>query len=311
MPDEIEVEAEDTAEFDAAFQEKAEQSEANNQDQYPGEVGEENANEEEKDFDDAFNEAAADPAALEEPEVDLSAELEKTKAELEKLKQSERSQRGRVSALTKKLVEQRAANEPPKVQEENTGDADSDEDEDEDWEEFNREFPEMAAIVDKRLNSVKKKVEKVSGQVERVTTTQDTLVEDKILTYKAEQFEDLRDAHRDVDEIKVSPEFAKWRVNAPAEIQAKIKSHHAADATKVLDTFKEQTGWGKTPPANKGKSEVELINQRRKEALQRSAGISSKTVGRTAKNDALSDDFDDAFDAAARKKEKQRSRMYS
>jgi len=311
MPDEFEVEVEDTEEFDAAFQERSNQSDRAIPDQTPGEVGEDDVSEEEESFEDAFNEAAADPAAIEEPEIDISAELEKTKAELEKLKQSDRSQRGRVSALTKKLVELKAANEPPDTQDEKAGDAKSDEDEDDDWEEFNREFPEMAAIVDKRLNSVRKKVDKVSGQVERVATTQDTLVEDKILTYKAEQFDDLKDIHKDVDEIKVSAEFAQWRVNAPAEIQAKIKSHHAEDAAHVLDTFKEQTGWGKTPLADKGKSEVELINQRRKKAVQNSAGISSKTVGRTAKRDTESDDFDDAFEAAARKKEKQRSRMYS
>ena len=308
---EVEVEVEDTKEFDAAFEEKAEQSEADSQDPSPGEVGEEGVGEEEKEFDDAFNEAAGEPAAQEEePEIDFAKELGETKAELERLKQSDRSQRGRVSALTKKLVEQKAAITPPENQEEITGDTNSDEDEGEDWDEFSREFPEMAAIVDKRLNSVKKDVDKVSNKVEEVTTTQNTLVEDKILTYKAEQFDDLRDKHSDVEDIKVSTEFAQWRANAPEEIQKKIKSHHAEDAAQVLDTFKDETGWGQKAKADTGKSEVELINQRRETALKNSAGISSKKVGRTAKQDAGSDDFDSAFDDAARKKEKQRSRTF-
>jgi hypothetical protein len=312
MP-ETEVEVVDDTEFDAAFAEKAEQSvNADPEPDIPGEVGTEDAGE--TDFNNAFADAAGDPAAAkEEPEVDLSTELEKSNAEIERLKQSDRSQRGRVSALTKKLVEQQAANEPPEAEPGTAKGEDTDSNNEDDWEEFQREFPEMASIVDKRLSSVTQQVDVIGNKVEKVSTTQNTLVEDRILTHKAEQFEDLRDSHTDVDQIKVSQEFAMWRVNAPEEIQTKIKSHESSDAADVLDTFKKQTGWKtKAPEPVVRKSEVELINERREANLKKSAGISSKKVGRSTRTDTEdNNDFDSAFDEGARKKEKQRTRMYS
>jgi len=315
MPDEkIEAVEEDNQEFDAAFSEKAEKS-ANADPEDSGEVETDGAGENENDFNDAFVDAAGEPAAAEEeeePEVNLSDELEKTKAEIERLKQSERSQRGRVSALTKKLVEQQAANVPPVEEQEITADADTTDNEADDWDEFQREFPEMAAIVDKRLSSVTKQVDSVASQVNRVSTTQDTLVQDKISTYKEGQLDSLREAHADVDDIKVSQEFAQWREKASEEIQTKIKSQESDDAVEVLNAFKKETGWTKTPPEPTGKSKVELITEKRAKNLQKSAGISSKKVGRSTRSDTeSSDDFDSAFEDGAKKKEKQRARMYS
>ena len=96
-------------------------------------------------------------------------------------------------------------------------------------------------------------------------------------------------------------------LDLPAETREKIKSHHADDAADVLDIFKKETGWS-DKPADTGKSDVELLNEKRKKALTDSAGIPSKKVGRTTRQDTEeTDDFDSAFAEGARKKEKQRS----
>lgn len=302
---------EEEAEFEAAFADRAEKS-ANTDPAGidPGEAGDDDAGEEEKVFDEAFDSAAVQPAAAkEDKDANISDELAATKAELERLTQSERSQRGRVSALTKKLLEQKAASVPPKQKEEisvDTGAANQSDD----WEEFQREFPEMAAIVDKRLSTVTKQVESVSSRVDMVSSTQDTLVDSTIETYRTEQFDALRKSHPDAEDVKISPDFHKWRQTAPEDIQQKIKSHHAEDAAKVLDAFKAETGWSKTPQP-KGKSEVQLINERREKTLQNSAGISSKKVGHSPRsNTEPDDDFDAAFTENAHKKEKARSRNF-
>lgn len=301
-------------EFDAAFAESVEKSayadQVNPDDTQDQETeGAADGGEDEGTFDDAFDNAAGDePAAKEkvqeeeEPEEDLKAELARTKAEVERLRQSDRSQRGRVSALSKKLAEQKkAAEQPPQDQEQGQKETD---DEVGEWEEFQREFPEMAAIVDKRLAPV-------TQQVQQVAATQDIIVEDQVSAHQAEidkQYANLKELHSDVDEIKTSQEFATWRREAPEDVQAMIRSQESGDAAKVLDQFKEDTGWGKKvadDPPKEEKSEVQLINERREKALKKSAGISSKAVGRAPGGG----DFDSAFEAAARNKEKQRSRV--
>jgi len=310
MPDEQVVTAEmDDAEFDAAFAESAKISEEE-AGQDPGEVGAQEAGEDDgQAFQESFTDAAVNSAASkgETGDVDLSKRLEEIQADNERLKQSERSQRGRVKALTKKLEEQRAASVPLADQQ---GSGDTEGTNDDDWEEFKREFPEMAAIVDGRLKKVAQKVDSVNDKVKRVSETQDTMVEAEIIAYKETQFEALKRKHSDFEEIKVSKEFADFKANATPEMQAKIKSKHAEDAIAVLDSFKESTGW-KGTRQKPGKSEVELLNERRAAALKQSTGISSKQVGHSTRQDTGSDDdFDEAFKEGASKKEKERSLRY-
>lgn len=310
MPDEqiAGTEVQDDAEFDAAFAESAKLSdEVTGND--PGEVGASTGEEEGQAFQESFTDAAVNSAAErgDTADVDLAKRLEEIQADNERLKQSDRSQRGRVKALTKKLEEQRAAIAPPAAAKEEGEAADTS---DAEWDEFRTEFPEMAAIVDGRLKKVAKDVSSVSDKVQRVSDTQNTMVEAEIIAYKETQFEELKRKHSDFEQIKESAEFAKFKAEAPAEIQAKIKSKHAEDAIAVLDSFKSSSGW-KGPRQTPGKSEVEKINERRAATLRQSTGISSKPVGHSARQDTGSDDdFDAAFAESASKKEKERSKRF-
>ncbi len=323
MPEEQEVQ-EQSGEFDEAFAERSKAMEAERRDgsEYaedaPGGVGAEGAqaNDDGDAFDKSFHDAAASAAASrgDANDVDLAEKLAALEAETERLRQSERSQRGRVSALTKKLVElqqQKAAStseEPPDTAAAGGEQASGAADDSDDWEEFKREFPEMAAIVDKRIAKVDQKFESVKSEIDRVATTADTIAEKEILAYKETQFDILRDAHPDFEQIKSSPEWQRFKAGADEETIAKIKSKHAEDAIAVLDAFKEQVGWGSRQITGRGKSDVELVNERRSAALRHSAGISSKKVGHTPRKEPASDDdFDAAFLDAVQKKEKQRS----
>lgn len=310
MPDEqvAGTEVQDDAEFDAAFAESAKLSdEVTGND--PGDVGASTGEEEGQAFQESFTDAAVHSAAErgDTSDVDLAKKLEEIQADNERLKQSDRSQRGRVAALTKKLEAQRAAIVPPAAAKEEGEAADTS---DAEWNEFKTEFPEMAAIVDGRLKKVAKDVSSVSDKVQRVSDTQNTMVEAEIIAYKETQFEELKRKHSDFEQIKESAEFAKFRTEAPPEIQAKIKSKHAEDAIAVLDSFKESSGW-KGPRKTPGKSEVEKINERRAATLRQSTGISSKPVGHSARQDTgADDDFDAAFAESASKKEKERSKRF-
>jgi len=298
------VDGEQDDNFEAAFDESAKVSEDENR-EAPGKGGAIDAEQEEEDFGESFSDAATAASKSEPEEIDLAQKFADLEAETERLRQSERSQRGRVSALTKKLVEQRAAEKPPTVDKTSAGTADKDDD----WEEFQREFPEMAAIVDKRMANVTRRVDSVNERMERVSTTQETLVEKEINAYRETQFDILAERHPDFKEIATSKDFAEFRANAPGDIQQRINSDHAEDAIAVLDAFKEMTGWGRTARKTHGKSEIEQLNEKRAAALKRSAGVSVKRVGHSARQNTATDDddFDAAFAESASKKEKERS----
>ena len=309
MPvDENEVGTENTADFDAAFAAKAEEVEKATEAKDPGAVGEEStSNADEFVFDNSFTDAAVNTAASkgEDGKDDIVDKLAALEAENNRLRQSEKSQRGRVSALTKKLVEQRASGATPKVQslpQEGSGNT-------RDWETFREEFPEMASIVDQRIASVDSRLNNVTEVVNQVATTTDSIIEKEVKAYRELQLETLADRHPDFEQIKVSQEFQKWKEEAPEDIKAKVKSHHAEDAISVLDAYKAATGRNTTPP---GKSEVEILNERRAAALRQSAGISSKPVGHTARQETSSgdDDFDAAFAESASRKENERAIRY-
>lgn len=285
------MEEQEYAEFDAAFEEAASQVE-----DAPGEVG----GDEPKDLEQDAADAASAEESL-EGEEDLAGKLAALEEEAERLRQSERSQRGRVSALTKKLLEQRAAHVPPAARQDDVDAAHG-----EDWDEFKEDFPEMAAIIERNQARLDSRMNEVNSLVEQLQATQDALIEKEAAVYRTTQLEILGERHPDFEEIKASKEFAEFKASAPANVQAMIASTHAEDAIIVLDAFKQSTGW-KPGGGEKGagKSEVEQINERRAAALKRSAGISSKKVGRAVQQGMESDDdFDSAFAAAAREKEK-------
>lgn len=297
-------------EFSAAFAESAEKSAYAEQSSDPTKDEEDNGREEIisgfGDNDDAAADKAADKNETAETGGDDQSELEKTKEELERLKQSERSQKGRVSALTKKLEEMRAAAEAKSGgQPSDSGTADVG-----DWDEFKSEFPEMAAIVEQRLSKVEEKLARSEKQVQSVADATVSVANETLTTYKEGQFKKLRQAHADLDEVMASEQFKQWKQSANGETLDKIKSLHADDAISALDDFKKQVGWaGKTPATTTDKSEVEKINERRQQRLKNSAGIASKETGHPQPPKG-SDDFDSGFADTAKKKELERRRQY-
>lgn len=284
-------------EFDAAFEENANKHDDSGVEEIPGEVGEEEPEVEEKAADDTdAQEASGSEEAAEEDD-----ELKKAQQEIERLKHKDSSQRGRLSALTKQLNELRAAQQQPPEEE-----ASVNADEDSDWEEFQQDFPEIAEVVNKRLSKFDEKINHVKEGVKKVTDTQSTMVEGEITEYRETQMERVRDAHPDIDLVTVDPAFIVWRNNAPADIQEKRNSLHAEDAIAIIDAFKEsqQLAPQKAEPE---KSEIEKLKEKRRKNLEQSAGIGSKKIGKAV---VENDDFDSAFAATAKQKEKQKLRRY-
>lgn len=268
----------------------------------------------EADFSEAFDDAAVNAAAARGEEAQEESLIEKVKrleAANAKLEQSERSQRGRVSALTKKLLDQKKAAPEPEPPKDGQGAEGVQPDGEGDWDEFKREFPEMAAIVEQRIAKVEQRVESVGREVGAVKSTADILAEKEIIAHKEQQYSALANdfGHDDYQDVLASQEWQQWRAAAGEDIQQKIKSHDAEDAAAVLDAFKKDTGW-KTTTRRTGddrQSEVEKINARREQALKRSAGIPARKIGHRPKGEESEDDFDTAFAARAGQIERDRA----
>lgn len=299
-----------TADFSAAFDEVAKKAE-NREAADHGAQGDQSLGrgaDSEADFGKAFDDAAVSAAATrgeEAQEESLIEKVKKLEADNAKLQQSERSQRGRVSALTKKLMEQKAAIKPPETQQQDMGKDDGDD-------EFDREFPEMAEILNRRIGKVLKKLENVESQVETVRSTTDILTEKEIIAHKEQQYNALASdfGHSDYQDVLASREWQQWRAAAGDDIQQKIKSHDAEDAAAVLDRFKADVGWKSTARRSgedSRKSEVELIKERREQALKRSAGIPTRKIGHRPKGEDDEGDFDSAFSARAGQIERSRA----
>ena len=305
-----------TTDFSEAFDEvakKAETRDANDhQDGHSrNDAGESGA--ESREFGAAFADAAVTAAATRGEEAQEESLIEKVKrleADNEKLKQSERSQRGRVSALTKKLLDQKAATQPPEGKQGQAGVEDDGHGEDED--EFDREFPEIAEVLNKRVGRVLKKLEAVESKVNAVKTTTDILTDKEIEAHKNAQYNALASefGHADYEDVLASQEWQQWKAAAPSDVLQKIKSQDAEDAAEVLDAFKTQVGWKTAQRSSRrqdDKSEVERINERRAQTLSRSAGIPARKVGHRPKGEDDDGDFDAAFSARAGQIERDRA----
>jgi hypothetical protein len=259
-------------EFDAAFDEIT-----------AGEVAEESASED-----------PVQEEVTEEKEDSAEERLARLEKENERLRHSDKSQRGRVSALTKKLMEQAAIVLPPEPK--------LDESVKKDWETLSEEYPEISAPIEKRMRELDARMARVNQMLAQGSEFQKILAARERESYRAVQFEELAQRHPDYAEVAASPDFTAWTKEAPEDLRMRLHSTEAKDASLVLDYYKREKGLV-------GQSEVSALKEKRAETLKKSTGISTKKVGQTIRKE-VADDFDAAFEAFAAKRERERKNRY-
>lgn len=180
-----------------------------------------------------------------------------------------KSQNGRVSSL-QRVINEMAKSGVAVGNIELTGD--------EEWDEFKKNFPDVARIMDTRLQQMAKKL----------STKDNSKVENLLL--EQEQVE-LLDIHPDAPEIVQSPEFLSWLQKQPVAVQSMIRSPSHADAAWLIGTYK--TAQQKPPSGNAGGGSGIL------EERQRRIDEAAKTAGATRDaaptSEAPANEFEVAF----------------
>lgn len=176
------------------------------------------------------------------------------------------------------------------------------------WKKFEEEYPEMSKAINGRLSALKDEIitstrKEVNAVIRPLSVDADDRRREKELTK-------LTELHSDWETIVGSDDFATWINKQPSSVKQMIKSENAADAAFLVQAFKDATG---TPPsqtdADKEKEEearkAEELRKKREKQKQDGAGISTSTkTGRTGE-ETTDVDFDTAFAAHAKKKDKQ------
>lgn len=240
--------------------------------------------------------ATADPLDELTPEQ-LRQRLRDTEAERSRLQQSDRSQRGRLGALTRKYNELeaklKAPKEAPKAGEEGASSEGGNADEDAEYRRTVEEYNDVVGPMAKKLEELQAKIDKI----EQPASTASEIDKDAEELTKA--IEDLEREHPDLAQHGPGSDFDKWLADQPEKIASLANSFDPAEVSLVLSKFKlersaaiaSQSGEG---GEEKGKQESTATDDKRKRQLEGSRQVPGKGQPAAA---GVPNDFSSAFKA--------------
>lgn len=218
---------------------------------------------------------------------DLETELQKLKAERDYFKHAHSADRGRVSALQKKInameAQMQTLNQAPANP---TGSGMTDEA----WASFAQTYPEMAAAMEARLKDIEQHFKQ---QLEAQVNSRLAEVEQEVQPLKIKAHEDflqqqfsvLGQKHPDWEEVVASAQFQEWIGRQPADMQARLESEDAMEASYLLDVYKAMN-------AGSQQAQPNPLQAQRQQRLQQSVGVKQKGSGQAV---GVPDDYESAF----------------
>lgn len=312
------------------------------EDQAPEDAQGQTTQPEDGDFESFFNDYANGKAADEEPEA--AAEPEQTAGEeneaqdeqppaeggdaqpeltereqelqtrLDRLQQSEASQRGRVGALQRQINEfrrqqsapQQSGQQPATPPTDTTqGDAEQQGDQkqaiaeehgSEDWSAFQQDFPDIAKALNARFEQLGRIEERVNQRISSVEQSVQPMQEQAHQQYLADQTRALEARHSDWQQVVNAPAFQEWLQQQPQWMQSQMESDNADDASALLDFYKatsQQAGSDDRATAEQAERE------KRTQRLAQSQTPQRRGVG---PRQAVPDEFEAAFNYYAKKR---------
>jgi hypothetical protein len=244
----------------------------------------------------------ADPWAGLTPEQ-MRQRLTEIEAERDRLQASERSQRGRVGALTKKLNALRATAAQQPSQQEQTGEGSGGKEEsdlDKRLKAIAEEYPDVVGPVAEALALVRAEVD----GLKKPAATGGEADGDDELDADAEaitkELDALKKAHPDFEAVAADQNFAAWLKDQPDEYTQLVNTFDAKKVGSVLTLYKaersaasaSQSGDGGEP----GKQESTATDDRRKRQLEGSRQVRGSSQPAAA---GVPKDFSSAFKARA------------
>ena len=208
------------------------------------------------------------------------------------LHQSESSQRGRVSALQKKVNGYEAAAKQPPAQQKADEGGDQQQQQPSRAEKLRQAKEEYPDAVGDLVEEVMELREKLDGMTPKAPEEGPEPDE----ATQAREYQALEEKHRDYREIAADPEFHKWIADQSQGVQNLANSYAASDVSSVLSLFKaeRQAAQPKNPPAQ---AETDTTANKRQRQLQGSQAVSSRGAPAAS---GVPDDFDAAFEARAK-----------
>lgn len=297
----------DDISFDDAFAEFSSR-ERGERDEYHREApepGDEDGQKEQSASVDADAQEQADDEAEVAKGHEAAVSSEDLKARLEQLEHSERSQRGRVGALSRQLQERdriiaELRSRQTQPAQSKTGvsqqvadqkQAIADEHGSADWEAFRQDFPDIAKALDSRFDEMSRMEERINARLEEVNGAIQPIQQQAHEQHLASQFAALEARHPDWREVVGAPAFQQWLEQQPEWMQKQVESESADDASALLDIYK---GLHATP----GESRNDTREQRNNRLAQAQT-VSRRGAPRPA---GAPDDFEGAFNHFASKR---------
>ena len=151
------------------------------------------------------------------------------------------------------------------------------------WDDLKEDFPEYAKALESMRSELTEKTAELNGRIpdaEALKAAMQETFEEKLVTvHRQMETKLVRMAHKDLDQIKVSPDFKAFVVALPPDKQSKLNSWNSEDAIEILDLYKEQ----RDKKANPAK-----IAEERAKRLE-SAAVDNRTPRKPVKTKSMDD----------------------
>jgi hypothetical protein len=151
------------------------------------------------------------------------------------------------------------------------------------WKDLEEDFPEYAKALANVRNELTEKTAELGGRIpdpEKFKAQMDEEVEARIETIRRQMETKLvKMAHKDLDQIKVSPDFKAFVQALPPDKQSKLNSWNSEDAIEILDLYKSERDSKKNPAA--------IVADRAKRL--ESAAADNRTSRKPAKTKSMDD----------------------
>jgi hypothetical protein len=216
---------------------------------------------------------------------------EAAQAQIKKLEQAERSNRGRLSAFQRQINELQQRQKPSADKADGKGDQDKGEGADgflvtDDWKSFKTEYPEVSGPLEKVIGTLQ-------GEITRLNKEMSAIGNDRRQLALNEQADILNTKHEDWRDVVADDGFVTWLETQPRHIREAAMRNaddivDAEEAADVVGRFKEYSaaqagGGGNADKTNsrdntRGKGNHALTNKRQRQ-LDSAASTRTHTPG--------------------------------
>lgn len=232
---------------------------------------------------------------------DIWAEAsEAQRREFEKLAHSERSNRGRVSALTRQIEQLQSQVQALQAKPQGKDESKPSDGFEGDFKQFADDYPEIADMFRKMDQRNQQLTQQLSQQVQGVSQAVTPIVQQHRQARQKQEVDKLLQVHPDAIELAASDDFRSWIVTQPPAVRQMFDSDSSEDNITLMDRYKRSAGIQSPVPKNdepEGKKVEDQLSAMESVPVNRGGP-------RARSRTELADDFDKAFDQMADKFEK-------